>query len=83
MKINSELEDKGRKHKRHKGQDKDHETCTNRHMDNNGDADKSKSVTNGLKIVQFKEQPDMVNMSLFIFHLWIAWLDYYPSLLLT
>lgn len=54
-------------------------------MDNNGDADKSKSVTNGLKIVQLKEQPDRYgeHMTLFISHLWIAWLDYYSSLLLT
>lgn len=61
MKINSELEDKGRKHKKHKDHDKDHKKRRNRHMDNNGDADKSKSVTNGLKIVHLKEQPDMVN----------------------
>ncbi|KAK9936867.1 hypothetical protein M0R45_013689 [Rubus argutus] len=59
VKINSELEDKGRKHKKHKDQEKGHNMRRNRHMDNNGDADKSKSVTNGLKIVHFKEQPDM------------------------
>lgn len=44
MKINSELEDKGRKHKKHKDQDKDHKMRRNCHMDNNGDADKSKRL---------------------------------------
>ncbi|KAM5587564.1 putative mediator of RNA polymerase II transcription subunit 19b [Rosa sericea] len=60
VKSKGELEDKERKHKKNKDKDKDRKKHKKRRKDNRGDADYSnKNVTNVLKTVQLKEQPDM------------------------
>lgn len=60
VKSKSELENKERKHKKHKDKDKDHKKHKNRHKDNSGDAVKNINVDYGLKTEQLKEQQDMV-----------------------
>ncbi|KAH0985324.1 hypothetical protein GBA52_012501 [Prunus armeniaca] len=59
VKSKSELENKERKHKKHKDKDKDHKKHKNRHKDNSGDAVKNINVDYGLKTEQLKEQQDM------------------------
>ncbi|KAI5331596.1 hypothetical protein L3X38_021722 [Prunus dulcis] len=59
VKSKSELENKEKKHKKHKDKDKDHKKHKNRHKDNSGDAVKNINVDYGLKTEQLKEREDM------------------------